>query len=128
MLFVVAAIESPPAELAARADEITVNFPWGSLLRGIVRADRPVLRGIAAIAKYGARITVLTAIEDRDASSDVSASDLGQLPSRAAAFADAGLAIARCGTATQAEIAASGSSWAKRLRRDAVRIELRRVC
>ena len=38
-LFVVAAAERPPMELLAIADELTINFPWGSLLRGALGID-----------------------------------------------------------------------------------------
>jgi hypothetical protein len=44
-LFVMAAAERPP--LTGFADEITVNFPWSSLLRGVLGGDDAVLAGIA---------------------------------------------------------------------------------
>lgn len=34
-MFVEAAIESLPDEFEGVADEIHINFPWGSLLRGL---------------------------------------------------------------------------------------------
>ena len=37
LLLVIAAVESLPAELTALADEVTVYFPWGSLLEAIHR-------------------------------------------------------------------------------------------
>ena len=38
-LFVVAAAERVPAELHGLADELTILFPWGSLLRGALALD-----------------------------------------------------------------------------------------
>ncbi len=49
-LFVVAAAERPPIELLGIADEVTINFPWGSLLRGALAMRRrgcPRNRGAA---------------------------------------------------------------------------------
>ena len=126
VLFVVAAIEDPPAELARRADEITINFPWGSLLRGVVLAEPVVIAGLAYLAKHGAPVRVLTAVGDRDAASGVTAGDLALLAGRATSFANAGLTLERCGRATTAEVEASGSTWAKRLDRPAVELHLRR--
>jgi len=128
-LFVVAAIEDAPAELASRADEITINFPWGSLLRGLVRAELRVTCGIAALAKPGARIHALLSIEDRDASSGLTAAEIAANPRRSYDFAVAGLALERVDVATPGVIAASGSSWAKRLGQQRVvyALELRRL-
>ena len=44
-LFVVAAAERPPTELLSIADELTINFPWGSLLRGALAFDDAAARG-----------------------------------------------------------------------------------
>jgi 16S rRNA (adenine(1408)-N(1))-methyltransferase len=41
-LFVVAAAERPPDELRATAAEVTVLFPWGSLLRGALALENGV--------------------------------------------------------------------------------------
>lgn len=126
MLFVVASIEDPPAELAGRGDEITINFPWGSLLRGIVCAEPRVLTGIAALARPRAAVHVLTSVEERDVASGVTRADLMSLPSRAGLFEEAGLVLERCTAATPGEVSGSGSTWGKRLARPALRIGLRR--
>ena len=39
VLFAVAAAERPPAELCGRVDEVSILFPWGSLLRGVLALD-----------------------------------------------------------------------------------------
>jgi 16S rRNA (adenine(1408)-N(1))-methyltransferase len=59
------------------AGSMTVNFPWASLLRGVLGHDDVVL---------------------------------------AAAYARVGLYLEAARPATAAEVAASGSSWARRLR------------
>ena len=39
--FVVASVEKLPPELDSIADVVRVNFPWGSLLRGLMSRSRP---------------------------------------------------------------------------------------
>lgn len=58
-LFVVARAEALPPELIGRCDEITVNYPWGSLLKAVAEPIPEVLVGIAACAKPGARVALL---------------------------------------------------------------------
>jgi 16S rRNA (adenine(1408)-N(1))-methyltransferase len=58
-LFVQAAVEALPPELAGTADRITLNFPWGSLLKAVAVPDREVLAAIARLGKPGADVTLL---------------------------------------------------------------------
>ena len=55
-LFVVAAAESLPEELTSIADRATVYFPWGSLLRGLVTGDGPVLANLERVCANGAEV------------------------------------------------------------------------
>ena len=53
-LFVIAnALALPPA-LAGLATRVAVNFPWGSLLRGLLNGDPALLDGLHAVARPGA--------------------------------------------------------------------------
>ena len=110
--FVVAAAESLPDDLAAAADRVTVQFPWGSLLRGILCGEGPVLANLARIAAPGATLSVLWSVTDRDRAA------LGPVPTRPAeeSFVAAGFEVRDLRPATVGEIDATGSSWAKRLR------------
>lgn len=58
-LFVIASAERLPGELTDVASRIYINFPWGSLLRALVAPNVEVLKGIAALARPGARVTML---------------------------------------------------------------------
>jgi 16S rRNA (adenine(1408)-N(1))-methyltransferase len=58
LVFVHAAIEAPPVELAHIADEVHVLLPWGGLLEGIVLARDDVIGGLAALCRPGARVMV----------------------------------------------------------------------
>ena len=108
-LFVVAAVEALPDELHAIADEVRVTFPWGSLLRGVVGADATVLAGIARVAKPGAQVRAMFSVTELDGLDITDAVDR-------AAFESYGLRVIEERPATADEIAATGSSWAKRLR------------
>ncbi len=65
-LFVVAGIEAPPPELAGLADLVTVEFPWGSLLRGILGVDPRAMNGLGALVQPSGRIEALVSIAERD--------------------------------------------------------------
>ncbi len=58
LLFVHAAIEALPPELANAADAVHVLLPWGRLLEGIVLARADVLGGIASLCRPGAHVSV----------------------------------------------------------------------
>lgn len=120
-MFVVAAVESPPDGLAAIADEVRVTLPWGSLMRGIILGDERVLRGIASLLQPGgtARIVLNTRIFDDPVPLD--ARDLPEVTpdyvrtSLTAPFAAAGIEIAATRFLDADEVAALGTTWAKRL-------------
>jgi 16S rRNA (adenine(1408)-N(1))-methyltransferase len=57
-LFLIANARNLPCELYGQATEITVNFPWGSLLDGLLTGERALLGGLAALAQPSARIDV----------------------------------------------------------------------
>jgi 16S rRNA (adenine(1408)-N(1))-methyltransferase len=114
--FIVAAAEAAPAELQGIANVVTVRFPWASLLRGCVGKDPTVAAGVAGLAAAGGTLELLLAPSSRDG-----LDGLPVEPSRVAAaaidaFADLGFVPQVARAATDAEIAASGSTWAKRLR------------
>lgn len=57
-LFVIANAGQLPEMLHATASRVTINFPWGSLLDGLLDAGSPVLNGIVATCLPGALIDV----------------------------------------------------------------------
>ena len=58
VLFVIADARVPPPELSGLARRLTVNFPWGSLLTGLLTRESAVLTGLAAIAAPNAVVDV----------------------------------------------------------------------
>jgi 16S rRNA (adenine(1408)-N(1))-methyltransferase len=131
-LFVVAAAEQPPDELCAVAAEVTILFPWGSLLRGALALDdgQAAAAGIAGLLAPGAVVRALLSIDPRDrlAVATIGAADGAGLAAR---WACRGLTLTAFQPADPEEIDASGSSWARRLaagrERRVWRLELRRI-
>ena len=114
-LFVLAAAEAPPTELLGLADLVTVAFPWGSLLRGCLGADPAVASGVAGLVARRGRLELLLAPADRDGLSSLPTDAESVIAAAATTFAELGFRLEEGRRASAAEIAASGSSWAKRL-------------
>jgi 16S rRNA (adenine(1408)-N(1))-methyltransferase len=110
--FLVEGVERLPRELAGVADEVTVHFPWGSLLRGLVDASSSVVGSIVGLMKVGAELRVLMSAADRDGYAELAPSLMG---SRCATYAEHGLHLVEAAWASNAIVAESRSAWAKRL-------------
>ncbi|HEY3065081.1 MAG TPA: class I SAM-dependent methyltransferase [Methylomirabilota bacterium] len=59
VLYVIAAAERLPEELAGVAAHVFVNFPWGTLLRGLVAPDPALLAEIRRAGGAEARLSLL---------------------------------------------------------------------
>jgi 16S rRNA (adenine(1408)-N(1))-methyltransferase len=114
-LFVVAAAEAMPAELDGVADLVTVHFPWGSLLRGLVAADPGVMGGLARVLRPGATLSLLLSATDRDRGAGVGTISEPTLAAMAGAYGRHGLAVTRIRPAAPADVAAARSTWGRRL-------------
>ena len=113
--FVVAAAEALPPELDGCADALTIHFPWGSLLRGLLDAEPGIVSGIARIARPGAVVTILLSVTEHDraiGSSVLYERTFRDLTPRYAAH---GLRLCEARLATPDDIARAHSTWAKRL-------------
>jgi 16S rRNA (adenine(1408)-N(1))-methyltransferase len=114
-LFAVASAETPPHELAGIAELVTVTLPWGSLLGGMLGRSETVACGVASLLAPGGTVEALVSTASRDC---------GDLPCLtgslgtgiAAAWAPTGLDLETFRPATDAELASTPSSWARRLR------------
>jgi 16S rRNA (adenine(1408)-N(1))-methyltransferase len=114
-LFVVAAAEALPPELDGLADLVTVHFPWGSLLRGLLEADPAVMDGLVRIMRPGAALSMLVSATARDAAAGVPPIGERTLAALAVDYGLFGLAVTRVRPATPADVAATRSTWGKRL-------------
>lgn len=115
-LFAVAAAEALPPELRGRAAEVTIHFPWGSLLRATLALEdaETASRGISSLLAAGGRVRTLVSIDLRDGLGiePLAPSDGPVLGAR---WATCGLELIRFAPADAVEIRATGSSWARRL-------------
>ena len=57
-LYVIANALALPRELGGMASKITINFPWGSLLTGLLDGEPMLLEGLLAIARPGATLEI----------------------------------------------------------------------
>ena len=110
--FLVGGVERLPRELDRVADEATVQFPWGSLLRGLVDGSSAVVGPIALLMKPGAELRVLMSATERDGLSDITPS---LVVSRRVAYTEHGLHLIEARWASAGAIAESRSAWGKRL-------------
>ncbi len=130
-IFVVSGAQDLPAELGAIADEMTVHFPWGSLLRGVATPEPWFVALAARILKPDGALTVLLSVTDRDRSVGIDPIGLADVERLERSYAAAGLELVAAGVATEQAIAGAHSGWAKRLNagrdRPAWRYSLRRT-
>lgn len=59
VLFVLANVKDLPIELNDSANQVFINFPWGSLLRGVVVVEESIWLSIKRICKVGAYIDLV---------------------------------------------------------------------
>ena len=127
-LFLAAGVETLSASpLAGRADLVTVLFPWGSLLRGMVGLDDAALCGVASLLAPGARLEVFASIVPADGVAGMACLDADAETDVRRTWSAAGLRLTAFHPASTAEITASGSTWARHLRAGRVGAETRPV-
>jgi 16S rRNA (adenine(1408)-N(1))-methyltransferase len=115
--FVAAGVEALPAGLTGLADLVTVRFPWGSLLRGVLGVDGGVAASVARLVAPGGRLEITLSLVARDrhdtAGDAFGAADIERMT---ATFATLGLTRTEARPLPAAEVAAIPSTWARRLR------------
>jgi 16S rRNA (adenine(1408)-N(1))-methyltransferase len=111
-LFVVADALALPGELHRLATGVTVNFPWGSLLRGLLDGHAGLLDGLRAVGRSGAALEVrLNAGALTDAGSDLESG--GERV--AAVLRKAGFAVGPIRALGPDQLRDCPTTWAKRL-------------
>lgn len=110
--FVRAAVEMLPLGLAQLADQITIHYPWGRLLQGILTPDAAVIGPIALLGKPGARITVCINKSAIRASADHARTMKCDvlLQRLVPAYAEVGIALVTCVAAP-----GPGTTWGARV-------------
>jgi 16S rRNA (adenine(1408)-N(1))-methyltransferase len=117
-LFVRAAAEALPEELAGLATSLTVILPWGSLLRAVAAPDPALLASLRALAAPAASLVVVMGYDAR--SDPATAAALAPLTRERLEgevlprYRDAGFA-AQVAPATLADLRRLGTTWSSRL-------------
>jgi 16S rRNA (adenine(1408)-N(1))-methyltransferase len=107
----------PPSELAGRAGIVAITFPWGSLLRGTLGHDDAVTAGIATLLAPAGELEILVSLEPRDGGPTTQI-DETVIAAAAEAWQAFGIELMEAAPATRSDLAASHSSWARRLGTD----------
>ncbi len=120
-LFGVASVEAPPEELRSIADEIFVTLPWGSLMRGLIVGDGGVLAGIASFGREGASLRIVLNTRIFDDPVPIEVRDLPEVTPEyvirtlTPLYEAHGVRIEGSRWMNADEVAAIGTTWAKRL-------------
>ncbi len=119
LLFVIANAADPPPALQGIADAVQVNFPWGSLLEGMVRGDLDLLRAVASLGRFGAAFTAhinLSVYENPTQSEGLPDLDTDHVARiMRPAWDAAGLRVQEVAFIGPEEVQAVRSTWAGRL-------------
>lgn len=122
MLFLQAAVEAIPSELDGIADELNVNFPWGSLLRAVATGDKFLLANLRRMCSPNARLKVTIGLDTGRDQTEIERLALPSLSADytnlvlAARYKDSGFRIVETDTLPAWDALEFQTSWAKRLR------------
>jgi len=111
-LFLICPAGALPGELFGRASMITINFPWGSLLRGLLEPDPALFSGLAAVARLGTRLELRVNSGGLQESGLTLEAACGQI---ASALTHSGYEVCSSSLLGSRELRACGTTWAKRL-------------
>jgi 16S rRNA (adenine(1408)-N(1))-methyltransferase len=121
VLFVQSAVEDLPPELDGVANEVHVNFPWGSLLGAVVGGNTASLTRLRRICSAGAMMEVFSAIDPERDATEIKRLNLPALTldyideDLASRYREAGFEIIRRELLADSAVSPFESSWSKRL-------------
>lgn len=119
ILYVVAAAEALPKELNGLISEVTILFPWGSLLKAVASGHEHFLQNLKRVMVKNATVRIVFSLEDKIEKKVMA--DLGLSSLNKESLDRLCLAYARLGFAmkwrfiAQDELKSFESTWAKRL-------------
>jgi 16S rRNA (adenine(1408)-N(1))-methyltransferase len=123
IIFLKASAESLPDQLSNQANEILVNFPWGSLLSGLITNEELVLKNIIQIAKNGANLEIFLTYNEKFEDSYIQERDLPTLSyefinnNLRKLYESKGIIIKETKILSEEEKLDLQSSWAKKILR-----------
>lgn len=112
LLFVAANVYDLPAELAGVASSLSINFPWGSLLKALISDEPAVLDGLVGLGRPGARLELM--VNGEALTTLGSALEVGVAQIRHGLFRR-GLAVTEPASLERAALRAVPTTWARRL-------------
>jgi len=129
-------VEALPHELSKIADEVHIQFPWGSLLQAVASGDALILKSLRRLCRKEARLEVLISFDPTRDGSELDRLGLPELSREyleqklVPAYEANGFMIEDYGMLPSSAWPEIESSWAKKLRPSATRvlIYLRAVC
>src|SRR5262249_62242575 len=115
LLLVAARAEELPPELDGIVDAVTIHFPWGSLLAGVLDVDTGrVAAGLARITHPGSDVTAVLSVTERETRLGLPPLDTSLGPTRAARYAAHGFTLAEWRPARRRASAATRAAWGER--------------
>jgi len=114
-LFLASSVEQLPSALDRAADLVTVTFPWGSLLRGALGLDAALTDAIDRLVGPCGQLAMLVSVTPRDRVEGLDQLDDGAVAEIVARHAARGLRCTEARPATADDLAASRSTWARRI-------------
>jgi len=120
LVYVRAAVEQLPADLAGIAGRVTVVLPWGTLLAAVARPSVPILQAVRALCRPDASLSVVLSLAARDRAEErrlgLPAVDEAHLKGPlVAGYAEAGFAVTSVRPLGLDALARWPSTWARRL-------------
>lgn len=121
VLFLQAAVESLPTELASLADEVYVNFPWGSLLAAVVGDNVEGLIKLRKLCSPDGGLRVMVGFDEVQDKTEIERLQLPMLShdylttTLAKRYRNAGFEIVECEVAAIDDVSVE-TSWSRRLR------------
>jgi 16S rRNA (adenine(1408)-N(1))-methyltransferase len=121
VLFLQAAVENLPEELNGIADEIHIHFPWGSLLRAVLKGDEEILRNLHRIAAPECLLEIIIGIDEQRDRAEIERLELPALSIEylenvlCPKYVAAGFEIIEKGILNQSEWSKLETSWARKL-------------
>jgi 16S rRNA (adenine(1408)-N(1))-methyltransferase len=94
------------------ADEVTIHFPWGSLLRGALAEDTSVFDAICGLPRPGGRVTLAFSVIDRDGRAPLTAKDIARVTRE---YRCSGFTLVEDRAVGRSDVLAARSTWGKRL-------------
>jgi 16S rRNA (adenine(1408)-N(1))-methyltransferase len=115
LVFVVAAANDLPGDLAGIADEVTVVLPWGSLLQVVLLPDPVFVSRLQALLKPKGTVEMLVSVGESDVGAGSIDFDETRARALAADYDRLGLKPTEIRLAEAADVDRLGSSWGRRL-------------